>query len=223
MKINKNIHNILVIDDNERSNQVVKEFGELTRAMNVFTYVSLKEGLDSFAREKYDLVLLDIKLEDENTLEEIDKVKSIHSGPIIFASGFSDASTINQCLAKGADDYITKPYDLEELFLRIERSIERYGTNRKLIINDYIVDEFEGIVKKGGKEVDLTDVPMRLLIFMLKNYNTVLSREELFVNVWGSEYVFSSRVVDTNVSHIRKKTNDSNIVSVRGKGYMYIR
>lgn len=212
---------ILIIDDNANSNSVVKEFGELTRGYDIDTTTSIKKALKHLNKFRYDAVILDIELNGENGLEEMDSIKSLYGGPILFVSGLTDTSTVVEGLSKGADDYITKPYDLNELFLRIDRSIHRNGNYRIMEISDYRFDELMLYVEKDGKELKLPPISIKLLIYLLKNKNEVLDRNKIFEEVWGSNYNFSSRVVDSNISHIRSETKDKRIKSIRSQGYMF--
>lgn len=215
-------YNILVIDDNFNAAESVRKYGEKTRGYTIKCAETLKSGVEQLKNERFDLVTLDIEMGNENGLYEMGKIKSIYGGPIIFVSCLSDAKTISSGFKKGADDYICKPFDLEELFLRIERSIRRSGNYRELEISDYQIDEYNNKVYYNGTELVLTDLAVKLLIFLLKNKNKVQSRKKIFEEVWSSDYSFSTRVIDTHISFIRKATKDKRIKSIRGKGYAFI-
>lgn len=215
-------YSILVIDDNYNALKVVKEYGEKTRGYDIKGASSLGEAAGLLTDQHFDLVTLDIELENENGLDDIKKIKSVYGGPIIFVSCLSDQDTISRGFNSGADDYICKPFNLEELFLRIERSILRFGQYRKILIAEYHIDEFRNEIYYCNKQLDLTDLSVKVLTLLLKNKNIILTRERIFKEVWGANYDFSTRVVDTHISSIRKITNDGRIKSIRGKGYVFV-
>lgn len=217
-----NKYKILVVDDNFNAGEVVRKYGEKTRGYAITCVTNLNAATELLRYERIDLVTMDIELNNENGLAEIGRIKEVYGGPIIFVSGLSDSKTISSGFKTGADDYICKPFDLEELFLRIERSIKRFGQYRELEVSDYRIDEFNNLVYLNDQLLDLTDLAAKLLILLLKNKNKVLSREKIFSEIWKSNYTFSTRVIDTHISLIRKATNDNRIKSIRGEGYAFI-
>lgn len=215
-------YKILVVDDNFNAASAVRKYGEKTRGYKVQLALTLTECIEALKSERFDLVTMDIELGNENGLDEIMRVKNVYGGPIIFVSGLSDTNTILSSFEIGADDYICKPFDLEELFVRIERSVRRYGQYRVFSIAGYHIDEYNNKVYLNDQEINTTDLAIKLFILLLKNKNKVLSREQIFNAVWEADYSFSSRVVDTHISLIRKATNDTRIQSIRGAGYAFI-
>lgn len=164
---------------------------------------------------------MDIELEHENGLDKINEIKQYFDGPIIFVSCINETEKIVEGFNKGADDYITKPFDLNELYLRIERSITRDKTYRLINIDCYKIDEVKKIVYMNEEQLDLSEIASQILIFLLKNKGQVVTREQIFKEVWEAEYDFSTRVIDTHISYIRRVTNDVRIKSIRSKGYKF--
>ncbi len=217
------MHNyvVLAIDDDAKANSVLKEYAKLTRECTIDCATSIHEAIKKIKTKRYDLITLDIELKGENGLEELSQIKSVYGGPIIFVSCLSDRITVANSFNSGADDYISKPYDFEELFLRIERSIQRHGKYRQIIIDEYRIDELKETVYYKDKLLELNALSQKILILLLKNANSILPRKYIFDEVWGSDYTYSSRVVDTHISSIRKATCDYRFKSVRGCGYTY--
>ncbi len=212
---------ILVVDDNPKICALIKTFGERKFDYGIDSAYSIRDALRLLKEEKYELITLDITLKDEDGLQEIDKVKEHFSGPVLFVTGIDDVNSIVEGFNKGADDYITKPFDLTELFVRIKRSIARSNDYETLKVENYQVDKRKSEVYMDGKRLLISEYPAKILIHLLENQGNPVTREEMFKNVWGGDYTFSTRVIDTYISQIRKETNDPRIRSVRKKGYVF--
>lgn len=209
---------ILIIDDNEKICNLMKEFGA-KKGYQADIALDIKSAINLINEHIYSLITLDIELEDENGLEKISELKEYFKGPILFVSCISETEKIIEGFTKGADDYITKPFDLNELYIRIERSIVRANTYNRIQIADYQIDKIREEVYLNDKLLGLSDVANKILIFLLENHNHVVTREQIFKEVWNADYTYSTRVIDTHVSHIRNATNDSRLRSIRSKGY----
>ena len=124
-------------------------------------------------------------------------------------------------LRQGADDYITKPFEIIELLARVESALRRYNKAEKVIrILDIEIDVSSRIVRQKGEQVLLTLKEFELLLLFVRNKNIALYRETIYENVWGSSYLGDSRTVDLHVQRLRKKLNwETYIVAVYKVGY----
>ena len=162
-------------------------------------------ALVMLGEEKYNLVILDLMLphvDGEMVLETIKKLRL----PVIVVSAKSSLVDRVRLLRAGADDYITKPLESADLIARIEAVLRR--TERSfgvLEFGDIAMDIDRHVVRKGGREVDITPKEFDLLQYFLENRNKVVKREELSAHVWGQEYLESSRTVEIHVQRLRKK------------------
>ena len=162
-------------------------------------------ALVMLGEEKYNLVILDLMLphvDGEMVLETIKKLRL----PVIGGSAKSSLVDRVRLLRAGADDYITKPFESADLIARIEAVLRR--TERSfgvLEFGDIAMDIDRHVVRKGGREVDITPKEFDLLQYFLENRNKVVKREELSAHVWGQEYLESSRTVEIHVQRLRKK------------------
>ena len=162
-------------------------------------------ALVMLGEEKYNLVILDLMLphvDGEMVLETIKKLRL----PVIVVSAKSSLVDRVRLLRAGADDYITKPFESADLIARIEAVLRR--TERSfgvLEFGDIAMDIDRHVVRKGGREVDITPKEFDLLQYFLENRNKVVKREELSAHVWGQEYLESSRTVEIHVQRLRKK------------------
>ncbi len=214
-------NSILVIDDNNKMCNLIKAYGEKKYQYNIDTVNTISDAIKLIKKNDYKLITLDIELENENGLIEITTLKRYFVGPILFVSCVSDTENIISGFNKGADDYVTKPFNMDELFLRIARSIERSGTYIKLKIENYTIDEYKNEVFLDERLLSLSEIATKVLICILKNKNKVVTREQIFAEVWEGNYTYSTRVIDTHISYIRKETNDVRIRSIRSRGYTF--
>lgn len=212
---------VLVVDDNNEICILIKKFGEKSFNYRFDIANSVDQAIELIKENSYQLITLDIELGDESGLDRIIDIKKYFGGPIIFLSCIDNIDAVVDGLKKGADDYVTKPFDFDELFLRINRSLVRAGSYRIIEVADYKIDEIKYIVEKNGVELNLSEIATKILILLLKNKNTILTREKIFKAIWETDYTYSTRVIDTHISYIRKETEDGRIRSIRGKGYCF--
>ena len=203
---------ILIIDDD-------KDLGEITSDMLESYGYSVTRVLDSedayeiLSHKVFHLILLDINLPFESGFEVCKEIRKVSSVPIIFASARTAEKDRIEGLDIGGDDYISKPYSLKELLSRINALIRRtYGfkNESKLIkIRDLEIDENKRIVKKKGKEVSLSLKEFDLLVYMAKNKNKSLKKEELLKAVWGAFTDIELSTVAVHIRWLREKLEDN--------------
>lgn len=170
----------------------------------------------------YDLILLDIMIPKVDGYELLNYIKQIDGTPTIFLTAKSQMKDKVVGLNEGADDYITKPFDIQELVARIQAVLRRYnkGSNVQKIGN-ISINVAKRTVKKDGKYVNLTPKEFDLLILLLENKNFALYRETIFEKVWGEELEFETRTLDLHIQRLRKKLDwKDKIKTVYKIGYM---
>ena len=178
------------------------------------------EAANILEKERFDLILLDIMLPEIDGYELLEYIRPMEI-PVIFITAKSDVMDRVRGLRLGAEDYITKPFEIIELLARVETVLRRYKkTERMLSVYDVTVDTGSRIVRKNGKIVRLTAKEYELLLLFLRNKNIALFRERIYECVWGEQYMGDSRTVDLHVQRMRKKTGlESYIVPVYKIGY----
>lgn len=160
---------------------------------------------DILSQEYFDLVLLDIMLPGINGYELLDYTKMLDM-PVIFITAMGELDDRVKGLKAGADDYITKPFEIVELLARVETVLRRYHkTEDKIHILDVEIDIPSRVVMKNGKQIMLTLKEFELLLLFVRNKNIALYRETIYENVWESSYLGDSRTVDLHVQRLRKK------------------
>ena len=183
------------------------------------------KGLEFSIENEYDLILLDLMLPKLNGLEVCRRLRKVKNTPIIMLTARDDVMDKVTGFQTGADDYVSKPFAIEELLARIEALLRRVNANKpianKLEFNDFSIDMDARIVIQDGEEFNLTTKEYELLVEFMKNNNKVLSRESLLENIWGYDYEAETNVIDVYIRHLRSKLkNDGYIQTVRGIGYV---
>lgn len=212
---------LLVIDDNENICEMIKEYGEYKYNYKIQCSYSFENALEKLKLEKYDIITLDIDLKTHNGLEEMEHVQEEHEGPIILVTAFDNIEAKIKSFEKGADDYVVKPINLEEIFLRINRCLFRELSKTKIEIGNYVIQKQPFILEKKDGRINLTSIQEKILYLLLSNPNVIFTREAIYKEVWKNTYMLDTRSIDVHISKIRKETLDLNIITVRGKGYMY--
>ncbi len=182
-----------------------------------------KEAADKLADNYYDLCLFDIMLPLIDGYELLEYAKSLDI-PVIFLTARGETIDKVRGLRMGADDYITKPFEIIELLARVESVLRRYHKNMQRInILDIEVDIISRKVKKKEEYINLTCKEFDLLLLFVQNPNVALYRETIYERVWGSSYMGESRTVDLHVQRLKKKMGlERHIETVYKVGYRFV-
>jgi len=217
---------VLVVDDEPN---IVDVIGMALRFQG-FNVASAANGRDAIARVgdfKPDLMVLDVMLPDMEGFDVAERLGAQRSRvPIIFLTAKDATEDKIRGLTVGGDDYMTKPFSLEELIARIRSILRRAGLSEagsgRLVFEDVELDEDAHEVTRGGRFVELTATEYRLLRYFLLNPRRVLTRAQLLEHVWEYDFGGDARVLETYVSYLRKKLDVHGpplIHTVRGVGY----
>lgn len=179
-----------------------------------------KQALTMINEGSYDLAILDIMIPeiDGFALYEYMKAKQI---PVIYLSAKDDIQSKVKGLKMGAEDYLTKPFEVLELLVRVEKVLRRSArTQDSYQIDGVAIHEKEHMVLRDGCPVELKPMEYSLLLMLVKHPNMVFSREQLLQEVWGDQYFGETRTVDNHIAILRKKLNWSEkIITVHRVGY----
>lgn len=171
-----------------------------------------------FDGQHFDLAILDIMIPGKNGFELLRPLTD-RGIPVIFLTAKSDVDSKVTGLSDGAEDYITKPFAMPELLVRVGKVLERHGTADKILsIDDLTINVPERNVKKNNEALSLTPIEFDLLLVLARNKNIALSRDKLLAEVWGQLFEGETRTVDVHIAQLRKKTG-LQIVSVPKVGY----
>ena len=181
-----------------------------------------ESAADRIAEHTYDLILLDIMLPGMNGYELLDYIKTTNM-PVIFITAMGTLDDKVKGLKAGADDYITKPFEMVELLARVESVLRRYHKSEERIeVDNVIIDIPSRTVTRQGEAVKLTLKEFELLLFLVRNRNIALYRETIYENIWQSEYMGDGRTVDLHIQRLRKKLHwEDRIHTVYKVGYRF--
>lgn len=218
-------HKVLVIEDESK----LARFIELELKHEGYDVVLAEDGIvgiEKFFSENPDIILLDLMLPNLNGIEVCRRIRKESDIPIIMLTAKGETMDKIVGLDSGADDYMTKPFAIEELFARIRVALRRIKPDEhknKLIIKDLTINLDRRNVSYKDNEIELTKREFELLEYLVKNKNIVISREQIINKVWGYDYIGETNVVDVYVRYLRTKIDDKYniklIHTIRGVGY----
>ncbi|MEM7324968.1 MAG: response regulator transcription factor [Actinomycetota bacterium] len=217
---------ILVVEDEPAINDVVAT--ALRYQGHTVTQVEHGlAGLTEAERNQYDLIVLDVMLPGIDGFDICRRLRDGgHLSPVLFLTARDDPTDRINGFVTGGDDYLTKPFSVDELVLRVGAILRRSGMSAPadlLTIDDLTVDPAGQEVRRGGQLVDLSPTEYRLLHYLLVNKNTVVSKAQILVNVWDDDYDGSENVVELYIGYLRRKLDDGRsplIHTKRGAGYV---
>ena len=217
---------ILLAEDEVDLNNVVTRYLK-KNGYSVNSVLDGEEALDYLEYSEYDLVILDIMMPKVDGFEVIKKLrdKGNHTSVLMLTARDSADDKVKG-LDLGADDYIVKPFDFNELLARIRAVVRRkYGnSSNKLVIGDLILDTSEKSVTRAGKQIELTGKEYEVLEYLMQSKNRILSRDQIKEHVWDFDYEGDSNIIDVLIKNIRKKIDieagKQIIYTKRGLGYV---
>jgi two-component system OmpR family response regulator len=220
---------VLVIDDEPGVRELISEALSLSE-INAVQAADGLEALSFLRRERFDLLILDINMPKLDGLALLEKLRTEGmSVPVLMLSARADKADINQGLRTGADDYLTKPFSIEELVLRVKaimrRSKGEVAEVKVLTCGPISMDFSKYSVKFNDQPVDLSPTEFKLLEQLILNRGNVVTKETLLSEVWEIDFKSSSTVVDTYISYLRKKLHIDGfggIKTVRGIGFQIV-
>ncbi len=210
---------ILIVDDEKPICDLI----DINLSAAGYHCSSVQDGLaaiDLIEKEDFDLVLLDIMLPGADGFDIMEYIRPMKI-PVIFITARHDVHDKVKGLKLGAEDYLVKPFDVQELVARVEVVLRRYHkTDQILSAGDVTVDLEALTVTKAGKPVILTNKEYGLLVLFMQNKNVALFKETLYEKVWKDEYIADSRTLELHVQRLRRKMGwEKNLVAVYKVGY----
>ncbi|MCM0582859.1 response regulator transcription factor [Weissella diestrammenae] len=223
---------ILVIEDEVNLARFV-ELELQHEGYETFTADNGRTGLEAALQEDFDLILLDLMLPELSGLEVARRLREAKNTPIIMMTARDSVIDRVSGLDYGADDYVVKPFAIEELLARIRALLRRinieteeHASHQSVVkYRDLVVEKENRIARRGDEIINLTKREYELLLILMENINVVQSREDLLAKVWGYDDNVETNVVDVYIRYLRNKIdqNDSRasyIQTVRGTGYV---
>ena len=218
---------LLIIEDSEETVDLIRLILSNESDIKIFEANTINEGIDSIKKDIFDIILLDLSLPDGNgtyICEQVRQFPELYGKPFIIAlTADTSQESVNRNLELGCDDYIKKPFDTEELLIRLKKFIKRLPQNKEVIIYENIKLFLSNkTVIYNDEFIDLSKNEFELLYYFIINKGLLLTRINILDNVWKENLDISDKAVDQCLKRLRKKLpilND-NLISKRGFGYI---
>ncbi|WP_429840703.1 response regulator transcription factor [Brevibacillus sp. FIR094] len=221
---------ILIVEDEEKIARVIQLELEYEGYESEIAKTGI-EALEQYNQGGWNLILLDVLLPGLSGIEVLRRIRVKDSStPVILLTARNAVVDKVNGLDQGANDYITKPFEIEELLarirscLRLSQMTRKVEASSKVEVADLSLDEKSREVTRGSSQIELTPREFDLLLYLMQNKNQVLNREQILTHVWGFDYFGDTNVVDVYIRYLRKKVDQGYetplLHTVRGVGYM---
>jgi len=216
------IMKLLIVEDDKDLNDTLSDFlGEFYEVKSMFDG---EEAINQVYENHFDLIILDVKLPKLNGFEVAKEIRKFKTTPIIFLTSLDREKDIEKGFLSGADDYIKKPFSLKELKFRIDAILKRvYQNQEKININGYIFDTKNLELFKDNQKIHLKTKELKLLTLFLKNPNQVLSKEEIFKEIYNFDEVYNENSLRTFIRSLRAVLGGEVIETIKGVGYKFVK
>ncbi|MCL2353217.1 MAG: response regulator transcription factor [Defluviitaleaceae bacterium] len=215
---------ILVVDDDKNIRRLIEAF-LIDAGFEVILAKDGKEALDIMDTKHFDMAIVDIMMPYIDGYELVEDIRYLsESIPILMMTAKDAFEDKKRAFASGADDYMTKPIDLDEMLLRIGALLRRaqISNEQKIVIGDFEIDADQRLIKQDGIMRELPKKEFELLFKFLSYQGKIFTRRQLMDEIWGMESAADERTVDVHIRRLREKfanNKDFSIVTVRGLGY----
>ncbi len=226
---------ILLVEDDPNLGLLLQDYLQLKGNFDVILCADGDEGLKAFAKQHFDLCILDVMMPKKDGFTLGKEIRKINQQvPIIFATAKSMMEDKSAAYDLGGDDYITKPFRIEEILLRINALLRRVAANnaetqeeepKKFEIGNYTFDYTTQLIHFNGSQHKLSTKEAELLRLLCLKKNGVLTREEALISIWHDDNYFNGRSMDVFLSKLRKYLKEDpnvEIINVHGKGYKLV-
>lgn len=229
------MNNVLIIDDDKELCMLMKKCVEQENMSAIITHGGI-EGLRLIAENKdsCSLVILDVMMPDLDGFQVLQKIRETNNVPVLMLTAKSNEEDKVSGLRLGADDYLTKPFSINELMARINSLVRRYTTlnstdetgDANMTLKGMVIDKENRTASVNGVAVDLTSKEFALLLFLASNKGRVFTKKQIYMRVWDDEYAFDDSNIMSFISKLRKKIEPDPehpfyILTVRGVGYRF--
>lgn len=224
------MYQLLIVDDENQIRELVKKYAKFEG----YAYKEAGNGLEAISVVKeggIDLVIMDIMMPELDGFSAVKEIRKFSRVPIIMLSARGEEYDKLYGFDLGIDDYVTKPFSPKELMMRVNAVLSRYNSKEETVEKVSETYEFETlkidlsgrIVYVDNIRVDLTLKEYELLLFLTRNENIAITREQLLEKIWGYDYYGDDRTLDTHMKSLRKKIGkySDNIITIRRVGYRF--
>ena len=223
------MQNILIVEDDEKLSKELEKFLS-QNGYDASRITNFENVINDILNSKCNMVLLDINLPGNNGEYICKEVRKISDVPLVMITSVDSELDELISLNYGADDYITKPFNLQILLAKIATILKRTSSNNKdqtkINCENFILNLSKSTIEKDGKEIELTKNEFKILYYLVQNRGKIVSREELMNYLWDSEMFVDDNTLTVNITRIRNKLEEVNLKDIletrRGQGYILI-
>lgn len=224
---------ILLVEDDPNLGMVLQEYLQLKGGFEVRLCTDGEQGLKAFHQESFDLCIFDVMMPKKDGFTLARELRVINTDiPILFATAKSMMEDKAEGFNLGGDDYITKPFRIEELLLRINALLRRSknssikdSESQHFALGDYQFDALAYTLKRNGTTIQMSAKEADLLKLLCQHQNNILKREEALIKIWNDDSYFNGRSMDVYLSKLRKYLKEDpnvNIINIHGKGFKLV-
>ena len=227
------MNSILVVDDDKELCSIIKKYMDRAGYSACFCYTGAS-GIHSVEENEYQLVILDIMLPEIDGFSVLSEIRKISTIPVLMLTAKNDEADKIRGLKTGADDYLTKPFSMDELMARAESLIRRYtkfnnsdiSQLKSITLTGMFIDSDKRMVTIAGNQIELTGKEFDLLYFLASHKGRIFTKQQIYIRVWEDEYAFDDSNIMSFISKLRKKIepdaeNPFYIQTIRGVGYRF--
>lgn len=217
---------ILIVEDEQKVNSFLRQ-GFEEELFTVDSAFDGEQGLFMGLTEEYDAIVLDLMLPKKGGMQVLAELRKEKSTPVLILTAKGQLENKIEGLNAGADDYLTKPFALAECIARVRSLVRRSQVERpanQLIAGDLILDQLQHTVRRGAAVIELTAKEFKLLEYLLRNKDSVVTRSAIIEHIWEITFDSETNVLDVYMTRLRKKIDDGHetklVHTVRGVGYV---
>jgi DNA-binding response OmpR family regulator len=209
----------LLLEDDTILQEIIAEFLQ-ERGYEVDSFVDGQSALDSIEKKKYDMLLLDVNVPEIDGFEIVEYLRDIkNTTPVIFITSLTSVKYLQKAFDIGANDYLKKPFDLDELDIRIKHHLNSLKHKDSIQIGKFTFYPKQNLIKSEDESISLKQKETLILLYFLENKNSIISTDELIENVWQSSSIPSNATIRTYIKNLRKILGNDAITNVKGLGY----
>mgnify|MGYP001292068343 CR=1 FL=1 len=221
---------ILLCEDDESLGMLLNEYLQ-AKGFDATLFPDGEAGYKAFTSDSYDLCILDVMMPKKDGFSLAQDIRKLNSNvPIVFLTAKTLKEDVLEGFKIGADDYVMKPFSMEELLFRIDAILRRISIKKSRVTNDYKLGKFTFDTQKqlliiNGKTVKLTTKECELLTLLAQNVNNILERNYALKTIWVEDNYFNARSMDVYITKLRKLLTDDpdvEVINIHGKGYKLI-
>ena len=210
---------ILLLEDDLILQEIIEEY-LLENGFEVESFIDGQEALEAIDTNSYDMLLLDVNVPTIDGFELLEYLREIkNSTPAIFITSLSGIKNLQKGFELGANDYLKKPFDLEELIIRIEHHMKATKSDELIELKGLQFYPKNQYILKDGKKIELKRKEVEIILYFINNRGSIVSADELIENVWSSEKTPTYATIRTYIKNLRRALGDEAIENIKGVGY----